>query len=211
MADAHPVHVERLGDDDVIHARRGKPAALGEIMHAAVTAGFFVHGAGNLQCARPFFARVDERLDRNDRSGKATLHVTGAATEHLAVLDNAGERFEGPAGACLHHVYVAVEMHARTRSAALAARNHVDARIAVVVARRAFGPHILDGEAARRESLADELGTRPVGLAGRVDGWKTNQLPRQLDQLVAPFVDRSEQDVRDVATHDGRRPRGGCG
>ncbi len=99
VADADPVHVQRLGNDDVIDARRREPAALGQIMHAAVTAGFLVHGTRDLERARQRAARIDQSLDGDDRGRQSALHVAGAAAEELAVLDHARERIHRPARA----------------------------------------------------------------------------------------------------------------
>jgi hypothetical protein len=81
--------------------------------------------------------RVDQRLDRDDGCRQSALHVAGAAAVHLAVLDDGGERIHGPAGAGLHDIDVAVEMHAGSSARALAARDDIDARIARIVAGRA--------------------------------------------------------------------------
>ena len=66
MTDAHAIHVQGLGDDDVVDARRRKEAALGQIMHAAVAAGFLVHGARDLERAGELRARIDEGLHGDD-------------------------------------------------------------------------------------------------------------------------------------------------
>ena len=131
MADADPVHVQGLGNDDVIDARRREAAALGEIMNAAVAAGFLVHRARDLERARKRRARVDQRLHGDDGGREPALHVARAAAEELAVAHHAGEGLDGPAGAGLHHVDMAVEVHARSRRSALAARDHIDARPAL--------------------------------------------------------------------------------
>src|ERR1700674_5832281 len=44
MPDAHAIHVEWFGNDDMIDARRGKPSALRQVVNAAVTAGLFIDG-----------------------------------------------------------------------------------------------------------------------------------------------------------------------
>src|SRR5262249_37492199 len=51
MTDADAVDVQGLGDDHVIDARLGEPAAFGEVGHAAEAAGFLVDGAGNFDRA----------------------------------------------------------------------------------------------------------------------------------------------------------------
>ena len=64
---------------------------------------------------------------------------------------------QGPAAAGLHHVDMAVEVHAGPGSAALAPRDYIDARIAFAVAGRAGRTHILDREATGAQAAADEF------------------------------------------------------
>ena len=75
MADTDTVHVQRLGNDDVIDARRREEPALGQIMHAAVAAGFLVHRARDLERAGKRRARIDESLHGDDRSRETAFHV----------------------------------------------------------------------------------------------------------------------------------------
>src|SRR6202021_3128269 len=53
MSDADAVDIERFGDDNVIHARRGKPATLRQIVHSAVSARLFIDGSRNPPRPRP--------------------------------------------------------------------------------------------------------------------------------------------------------------
>src|ERR1700730_13668526 len=85
MADADAIDVERFRDDDVIDARRGKPAALRQIVHAAVAPRLFVDGAGDLERTRQR-AGVDQRFDRDDGRRKASLHVASAPAIDSALL-----------------------------------------------------------------------------------------------------------------------------
>ncbi|MNS58488.1 hypothetical protein D3C72_914100 [compost metagenome] len=190
VADADPVHVQRLGDDDVIDAGRGEPAALGQIGDAAVTARFLVHRAGNLQRAGQGQAGIDQGLDRDDGGGQPALHVAGATAIDAAVLHLAAEGIDGPAGADLDHVDMAVEVDARSRLGALPAGDDIGAGIGVAVARRAFAAHIFDDEAALLQPLADVFGAGAIGLARRVDGGKADQVLGQGDQFVGAAVDQ---------------------
>src|SRR4051812_34067997 len=117
MAHAYAVDIERFGDDHVIDLRPGEITFGGEIADAAITARFFVDRAGNLERAGKADALFDDRLDGNDRCGESAFHVAGAAAVDLAVLHDAGERIDAPAGARLHDVDVRVEMHAGARPA----------------------------------------------------------------------------------------------
>ena len=121
MADADAIDIERFGDDDVIDARRGKPAALRQIMHAAVAARLFVDGARDLERPRQSRAGVDQRFDRDDGRRKAALHVAGAPAVDSAFLHHGGERVQGPSAAGLHHIDMAVEVHARSGAPCLRA------------------------------------------------------------------------------------------
>ena len=71
VADADAVDVERLGDDHVVDAGLGEPAALGQPGDAAVAAGLLVAGAGDLDRAGQRRAAVDQRLGRDDGGGEA--------------------------------------------------------------------------------------------------------------------------------------------
>ena len=98
---------------------------------------------------------------------------------------------------------MAVEVHARPRSRPVAARNDIDARVAFAVARRACRMHIIDGEPAGAQALADEFRAGKIRLSGRVHRRKADQRARQLDEFVAPLVDGLEQSFRGVAGHRG--------
>ena len=148
VADADPVDVERLRNDHMVDPRRGEEPLLRQPGDSAIAAGFLVDGAGDLQSPGQLGATFQEGLDGDDRSGQAALHVAGAAPEHLAVTDLARPRIHAPSLPRRHHVDVAVEVHAWPRPAALAAGDHVDARMARGVAGRAFGAQIADIEAA---------------------------------------------------------------
>ena len=91
VADADPVDVERLGDDDVVDPGAGEEAPLGQVGDPGEAAGFLVHRAGDLDRPGKRDAGLEDRLDRDHRSGDAALHVAGAAAVHLAVADLAGE------------------------------------------------------------------------------------------------------------------------
>ncbi|MNT08320.1 hypothetical protein D3C72_1430590 [compost metagenome] len=185
----------------MIDARRGEPAALGQIGDAAVTAGFLVHRAGNLERPGQRQAGVDQGLDRDDGGGQAPLHVTGAPAINLAVLHLAAEGIDGPAGADLDHVDMAVEVDARPRFGPGPAGDDVGAGVGVAVARRAFSAHILDGEAALLQPLADVLGAGAIGLARRVDGGKADQVLGQGDQFVGAAVDQVHDRLQGGGAH----------
>src|SRR5690606_6412750 len=157
-ADADPIHVQRLGDDDVVDLWFGEPAALGQIGDAAVSAGFLVHRAGYFERAGQGQAGIDQGLDRDDGGGQPALHVAGAPAIDAAVLHLAAEGIDGPARPDLDHVDMAVEVDARTGFGAGPAGDDIGPRIFVAVARRAFAAHIFDGEAALLQPLADVFG-----------------------------------------------------
>jgi hypothetical protein len=158
-------------------------------VHAAEAAGFLVHRARDLEGARQRNSRIDQRLDGDDGGRKSALHVAGAPPEELPVPDHAREGMHGPTRAGPHHVDVAVEVHAATGRSGLAPGDDVDARIAVIIAGRAFGAHILDGEPAAAQPRADVFRAGTIGPAGWIDRRKTRKIPRQLDDLLAPRVD----------------------
>src|ERR1700733_15896259 len=175
VPDAHAIHIERFGNDDVIDAGRGEPTALRQVVYAAVAAGFFIDGAGDFQRSRQTRARIDQRFDRDDGCRESALHVTRTSTVHFAVSNDRGKRIDGPSGTRLHHIDMAVEVHAGPARSTFAARDDIDARMALTVAGRAGGMHILDGETTRAQTPADKFGAGPEGFTGRVDSGKTNQ------------------------------------
>ena len=85
-------------------------------------------------------------------------------------------------------------MHVGAGRAAVEAGDDVDARVAVGVAGRAFGADEFDFEAALLQPRADVFGAGPIGLAGRVDGRKADQVGGQRDQVVDPIIDRFQQE-----------------
>ena len=110
VAEADPVLVQGLGDDDVVDAR--EMAGRRQMGDAAVAAGLLVGGRRDLDRAGEVGPEREEGLDRDDRRGEAALHVAGAAAVDAPSIHRAAERVEGPAEAGLDHVDVAVEMHA---------------------------------------------------------------------------------------------------
>jgi hypothetical protein len=211
MPDTDPIDVQGLGNDHMVDARYREPAALREIMHTAVAARFLIDGARDLERPRKLLAGVDERLHGDDGRGDPALHVAGAAAEDLAVPDDPGEGVHRPAGTGLHHVDVAVEMHAGSARPALAPRDHVDPRMALAVSRRPFRPHVLERESPARQPLPDELGARPIGLARRIDRGKAHELARQLDELFAPRIDRSAERIVGIEGGSGLGAHDGLG
>src|SRR5271156_2318998 len=164
-------------------------------MDAAVAAGFLVHRARNLERAGKRRARIDESLDGDDGGRETALHVARAAAEELAVAHRSGKRLEGPARAGLHDVDMAVEVHARPRQSALAARDDIEARPALAVAGSPHGTHIRELEAAPRKPAADEFRAGAIRFPGRIHGRKANELPGKIDELLAPRRDGSAQSV----------------
>src|SRR5882724_782050 len=138
---------------------------LRQIVHASISARLFIDGPGNLQRSRQLRGAVDQCLDGDDGRREAALHVAGAPAIDPAVPYVSGERVDGPAAAALYDIDVAVEMHTRPRRGALAARNDIDARVALAVAGSARRVHILHGEAAGAQAFADELRAASIGLA----------------------------------------------
>src|SRR5215831_3262420 len=193
MADANAIDIERLGNDDVIHARAGEPAALGEIGDAAITAGFFVDGSRDLDRAGELHAAVEQRFHRDHGGRKPAFHVAGTAPINLSVLHQTGEGIDGPAGASLHDVEMTVEVHARALALTFAPTNNVDARIFLAVARRSLCTHISDFEAAALEPLTEIFCTRTVSLPWRVDRRKPDKIDREPNKLVPPVFDRAKK------------------
>ena len=68
----------------------------------------------------------------------------------------------------------------------------IDARVALAVAGRAHGMHIVNRETAGAHTLTDELRARPIPVARRIHRGKTNQLASQFDEFIAPRVDGLE-------------------
>jgi hypothetical protein len=198
MTDAHTIHVQGLGNDDVVDARRRKKAALGQIMHAAVAARFLIDGARDLERAGELCAQIDEDFHGDDGSRESALHVARAAAEEFALTHGAGKGIDGPAGAGLYHIDMAVEVHARSRQAALAARDHVEARPALAVARSALSAHVLERETAPSEPAADEFRARAVGLARRVHRRKANQVASEVDEFLAARLDGGAHSVDEL-------------
>src|SRR6185369_6171946 len=97
-------------------------------------------------------------------------HVAGAAAIHLAIAHHARKGIDAPAMSGLHDIDVAVEMDAGTRSRTFAPRHDIDARMALAVAGRAFGPDIFDREAALLEPAPEKLRTRTIRFARWIDG-----------------------------------------
>ena len=211
MAEADPVLVERLGNDDVVDARPRHDALVGEIGDAAIAARFLVRRAGNLDGAGMVGKEGEEGLHRHDRGRQPALHVAGAAAVDAPLAHGPAERIEAPAGAGLDHVDMAVEMDARPRPPAFAPGDHVPARIAVAVAGGALRAHEGRREAERREPPGDDLAAVAIGLAGRVDRGDADQLGGQRHQIVAAILDLTPDCLQHlVALHPAReraRPR----
>ena len=144
---------------------------------------------------------VEEGFGGDDRGGEAALHVAGAAAVDLAVAQLAAERIGGPAGADLDHVVVRVEVDGVAGRRALAAGDEVPARMLVAVAGRALGAEQLDGEAARRQAVADVLADREVVVAGRVDRRDADEVLGQRDEVVAAVGDGGAEFFAEVGGH----------
>jgi len=113
MADAHAVDVERLGDDDVVHARRREPAALRRYERRR-SAGFSSIVA-EISIPREIGTAIEQRLDGDDGSGEAALHIARASAEEFSSL-TLPQRAPPSSRAGLDDVDMAVEMHAGPRS-----------------------------------------------------------------------------------------------
>ncbi len=192
VADADPVDVQGFRDDHMVDAGLGEPAALGQIGHPAIAAGLLVHRPGNLDRAGRIDPAVHQGFDRDHGRGDPALHVAGAAAVDLAVPQHRRERVDGPALAGLDHVDVAVEMHTWARPAAFPAGYDIDPGIGVAVAGRAFGADIGDLETAAFQPLAQIFGARPIGVAGRVDSRKADQILGQGRQFVGAVFDPTQ-------------------
>src|SRR5579871_3534325 len=117
------------------------------------------------------------------------------------------ERIRAPAGAGPHDVDVAVEMHARPGRRALVAGDDIDARVALVVAWRSGGMQVFDLEPPCLQAAAYEFGAGAIRLAGRVHGGEAYECAREIDELVAPRLDPSDQPARAVALHGAMIPK----
>jgi hypothetical protein len=80
-------------------------------------------------------------------------------------------------------------MDDRAGAAALHARDDVRAGIAVGIAGRSFAANETDSEAAPAEPFGNEFRAGRIGLAGRIDGRKTDEVGGERDELVDPRVD----------------------
>ena len=189
MADADPVDVEGLGDDDVVDTGRAEPAALGEPGHAAIAARTprrpcprsRLHPGGRrpwsirasaatMAAARPpFMSQVPRPMSLPSRSSPAQ----GSTRPAMPGLD---------------HVDMPVQVDARAGPAALEAGDDVEARVAVAVAGAALAALIGDLEAAGPQALADQLGAGHVGVARRVHGRDADELAGERHELVATVV-----------------------
>jgi hypothetical protein len=143
-------------------------------------------------------ARIDESLHGDDGSRETAFHVARAAAEELAVAHRSGKRLEGPARAGLHDVDMAVEVHARSRQSALAARDHIEARPSLAVAGSTLGTHVREPEAAPREPAADEFRAGAIRFPRRIHRRKADQLPGELDELLAAPLDGGAQSVDEL-------------
>jgi hypothetical protein len=61
--------------------------------------------------------------------------------------------------------------------------------------------HILDREATRAQAAADEFRAGSIRFTGWIDGGKTNQRLRQVDQVVATLIDHLEQRLLWIDAH----------
>src|SRR5690606_19063023 len=108
MPEADAVLVERLGNDDVLHALGREVTLLGKPGDPAIAARLLVRGGGNLDGAAIVGTHRGEGLRRDNRGRESAFHVAGAATIDLAIPDLAPKRIDGPAAARLHHVVMGV-------------------------------------------------------------------------------------------------------
>ena len=196
VPEADPGGGMRLRDDHVVDPRPGEPTPLGEVRDPGVAAQFLIDRAGDLERALEPDARGQNALQRDHRSREPALHVAGAAAVQAAALDHARERVDGPAPSGLDHVDVAVEVHARAGPLPLAAGDHVEARIALAVAKRAFGPDVGHLEAGAMQPFAQMPRAGLIGFAGRIDRREAHQLPGKLHQRVPLVLDAREQVVQ---------------
>ncbi len=195
MAKADPVLVERFGDDDVLHAGRVEPAALGEVGDAAVTAGFLVRGGGDLDGSGEIGVGGREGLGGDDGGGEPALHVAGAAPPDAALVQLAPERIAGPAVAHGHDVMVAVEVKAIAGARAFEPADDVPAGMPVAVSGGPFGANVIDLPALRRHPGPDEVADVAVVQARGIERGDSDEPLRQVHQRVAAALDLAEQSV----------------
>ena len=71
-----------------------------------------------------------------------------------------------------------------------------------------MGADVIDGEAAGGEAIADEAGAGFIGVAGRIDGRKADEIAGERDEVVASGLDPVEQPFQPHSTplppHDAR-------
>ncbi len=84
-------------------------------------------------------------------------------------------------------------MHRLAGHAAVEAGDHVDARIAVGVARRALGTDQLGLEAEPAQTGGEILRAWSVGVARRVDSGEADKIGRQRHEVFGAALDRFEQ------------------
>ena len=164
----------------------GETALLRQPGDAPVAAAFLVAGRRDLDRPGRVGPEREEGLDRHDRRGEAALHVAGAAAIDPPRLQFAAEGVPGPAEPRLHHVDMAVEMHARPRPRPFAPRRQVPAGMPVAVPRRAFRPQQRAVEPLGPEPRRQKLAGVAIVLAGGVHRGDADQRLGQRHQVPLP-------------------------
>src|SRR4029077_4754735 len=141
VTNAHAIHVQGFGDDHMIDTRRREPTALCKIVNATIAAGLLASRSRAISHSRQFCPRIDEGFDRDDGRRESALHVAGASAVDFAVADQRGKGVQSPAPTGLHHIDMAVEVHAGPCTIAFASRNDIDARIAIGIAGSSLRAH----------------------------------------------------------------------
>jgi hypothetical protein len=176
VTDADPVHVQRLGDDDVVGPHGAETPVLGEPRDAGKPAALFIHGAADFNRAIQRDAGAADAFDRKERRGDSGLHVARSAAVDPAVDDVTAKWIARPALAGRHDVEMAVQVHDGVRRASMAGSDDVDARVPQCVLGKAFGREVFDLEGAALEAISNEVGAVVVSLTGRIDGRNANEI-----------------------------------
>src|SRR5204862_1494615 len=172
-----------------------QPAGFGEVGDAGKATALLVDRSADFDGSRQPNARAPDRLCRKHRRGNACFHIARTAAEDLPVARGAGKRSHRPAAARRHDVEVPVQVHDRARSASSGA-DDVDARMPGRVLGPPSGGDVLDGEAAPRETLADEARAGGVLVAWRIDRRNPNEIGRVLHDLIGCAIDLFDDAIR---------------
>ncbi len=201
VTDADAVHVQRLGDDDVVGPHGAETPVLGEPGDAGKPAALFIHGAADFNRAIELDAGAPDAFDRKERRGNSGLHVARSSAVDPAVDDVTAEWIARPAFAGRHDVEMPVQVHDRVRRASMPGPDDVDARVALRVLGKAFGREVLDLESATLQAISNEVRAVVVRLTGRIYRRDADEIGGERDSLRRRRIDLSKDAVDLCGAH----------